>query len=75
MRARARGGREINPIVGSALGSTPMLVGMKAGVTVGLIFLSERLRAHHPVAAILMLAAFNAAYGVIVVHNYSLAHP
>ena len=30
MRARARGGREINPIVGTALASTPMLVGTKA---------------------------------------------
>jgi hypothetical protein len=75
MRARAHGGREINPIVGSALGSMPMLVGMKAGATIGIIVLSERLRARHPAAAMLMLAAFNVAYSVIVVHNYSLAHP
>jgi hypothetical protein len=75
MRARAYGAREINPVVGSALGSMPRLVGMKAGATMGIIFVSERLRAHHPVAAILLMTALNAAYGVIVVHNYSLAHP
>ena len=73
MRARSSGGRETNPIMREALGSPARLVGMKAGATAGIIFAGERLRAHHPRAAILMLTAINAVYGVIAIHNYSVA--
>jgi hypothetical protein len=72
-RARSSGAREANPLIGDPVGFPVRLVGMKAGATAGIILASERLRAHHRVAAILMLTAFNAVYGVIAIHNYSLA--
>jgi ABC-type uncharacterized transport system permease subunit len=70
-RALAHGGREANPIVNSV--GTPMLmVGLKAGATTGIIFLSEKLRKRNRVAAMLVMVALNSTYAVVVSNNYAI---
>ena len=43
---------------------------MKAGVTASTIFLAEKLRVKNLVGAVVLMAALNSAYAMVVVHNY-----
>jgi hypothetical protein len=74
LRAIARGGREANPLVRGALESPAALIALKAGTAAGMIVVGERLRKHHPAAAIVLMGAVDAAYAAIVVHNYHIAN-
>jgi hypothetical protein len=75
-RAVASGaGREANPLMRSVVGQPAALIAVKAGATGAIIFASERLRkAHHPVAAVMMMIGINSAYAMIVAHNYAVAN-
>jgi hypothetical protein len=66
------GAHEANPILSGLAGSTPALVAVKAGSTAAIIYLTERLRKRHPVAAVLLMVGLNAGYATIVAHNYSV---
>lgn len=66
------GGREANPVLGPFAHRTAALVAMKAGSTVASIYLIERLRKRHPVAAVLLMVGLNAGYAGVVAHNYSV---
>ena len=46
------------------------LVALKAGVTASTILLTEKLRVRNRVGAIVLMAALNSAYAMVVVHNY-----
>lgn len=70
-RALAQGGREANPIVAS-VGSPMLMIGLKAGATTGIIFLSEKLRKRNRVAAMLVMVALNSTYAVVVSNNYAI---
>ena len=73
LRAVNAGGRETNPIVGSMLSSPVAFIATKAATTAALVVLTERLRKHHPQAAMLTLVGLNSAFGMIVAHNYAVA--
>jgi glycosyltransferase involved in cell wall biosynthesis len=49
-------------------------IALKAGVTTGIIVLSEKLRQKNRVAAFVMMATMNSAYAIVASHNYALAH-
>jgi hypothetical protein len=69
-----RGGREANPVVASVIDSTPATIAVKAGSTAAIIYLAERLRKRHPVAAVVLMVGLNAGYAGLVAHNYSRNH-
>jgi hypothetical protein len=52
------------------LGSTPAVIATKAGMTAGVILVSERLWKRNKIAAVLVLIGLNAGYAVVVQHNY-----
>jgi hypothetical protein len=72
LQAPRFGGREANPVVGTMLGSPTALIATKAGVTAGVIFVSERLWKRNKAAAVLMMVGLNATYAAVVAHNYAV---
>ena len=67
------GAVEANPVVAPFAGSPLAFALIKAGVTSATIVASERLWKKNPKAALLTMIALNAAYGVVVAHNYRVA--
>jgi len=70
MRALRNGGAERNPLLRDLAGQPAAFFTLKAGVTASTIFLTEKLRATHPVGAIALMAALDSFYAMVVVHNY-----
>jgi len=70
LRALDAGGTEGNPLMRGIADHPAALVAMKAGVTASTILLTEKLRVKNRVGAIVMMAALNSAYAMVVVHNY-----
>jgi hypothetical protein len=67
-----RGGREANPLLGGVVGSPAAFAAVKAGATVGTIYLAEKLWKRNRKAAIITMIGANIAYGAIASHNYSV---
>jgi hypothetical protein len=72
-RALNAGAAEANPVVAPFAGSPVALAVVKAGVTSATIVASEHLWKKNRKAALLTMIALNAAYGVVVAHNYRVA--
>jgi hypothetical protein len=72
-RALNAGAAEANPVVAPFASSPVALAVVKAGVTSATIVASERLWKKNRKAALLTMIALNAAYGVVVAHNYRVA--
>jgi hypothetical protein len=70
--ALEHGAHEANPVLAGLASSTPALVAVKAGSTAAIIYVTERLRKRHPVAAVFLMVGLNAGYASIVAHNYSV---
>ena len=73
-----RGGaaREANPAMQLAVGSPIALLALKAGATVSIVIVCERLRKqHHGVAAAALMIGLNSLYAIAVAHNYTIADP
>ena len=70
MRALEAGGTEQNPLLRGIASRPVALVALKAGVTASTILLTERFRARNRTGAIVLMAALNSAYAMIVTHNY-----
>jgi hypothetical protein len=73
LKARAAGGREINPLITATGGSTPALVITKTATTAGVVFAAERLRRSHPKGAVVLMVCANAALAAVVAHNYAVS--
>jgi hypothetical protein len=71
--ALARGARETNPLMGGLADKPAALVAVKAAATFGTVYLVERLRIRHPVAAAITMAAIDSAYVMLVVRNAQVA--
>jgi hypothetical protein len=65
---------EANPLMRPLAGHPAALVGIKAASAVGTIYLVERLRKRHPAAAAVTMAAIDAGYIAVVVHNARVAN-
>ena len=70
MRALENGGAERNPLHGDLAQQPAALFALKAGVTASTILLTEKLRPKHRVGAIVLMAALDSFYAMVVVHNY-----
>jgi hypothetical protein len=68
-----RGARETNPLVRFTTGSPAGLIALKTGSTAGVIYLTEKLRKRHPVAAVLVMIGLNSGYAMVAAHNYRIA--
>jgi len=68
-----RGAKETNPIAAPFVEHPAALVAFKAGMTVGTLYLVERVRRHSRLGAIVLTAAFNSAYATVVANNYRIA--
>lgn len=72
VRAVRAGGVEQNPLVGSLAGRPAGLFALKAGVAVSTIVLADKVRVRSRAGAIILMAALNSVYGVVVARNYSI---
>jgi hypothetical protein len=73
MSAVGNGGREANPIVGSALSSPAKMVALKTGAAAGVVLLTERIWPRNRAAAVITMIALNSAYLTIAAQNYRVA--
>jgi hypothetical protein len=73
LTALNRGARETNPMMGAFVGNPAALVALKAGTAAGILYMTERVRRHSPLGAVLMMVAFNSAYASVVANNYRVA--
>lgn len=66
--------REMNPVLAS-YGSTPVkMLAIKAGMTAGMIYLSEKLWRKNRAAALAVMIGVNSALAVATAHNYRVAN-
>lgn len=70
--ALERGGREMNPFLPFASNKAAMFA-VKAAASAATIYLSEKMARKNRVGSIVMMAAINSAYAMIVAHNYRVA--
>jgi hypothetical protein len=70
VRAVRGGAVERNPLLAPVGHNAGAMFAIKAATTVGTIVLVEKLRRRHPMGAVVLMVAVNAAYGAIVVANY-----
>jgi hypothetical protein len=68
-----RGARETNPMMAPLVDRPAAFVALKAGTAAGVLYMTERVRRHSPLGAVLMMAAFNSAYATVVARNYRVA--
>jgi hypothetical protein len=73
LRAVDRNGVEANPLLRPIASSPARLTAFKAASTAGIIYLTERLRKKHPVAALAFGIGVNSLQTFVVLHNYSVA--
>jgi hypothetical protein len=65
-------GVERNPVVKGFVDRPAMMIAVKGGVTTATILLADRVRVHNRVGAIILMAALDSAYAIVVAHNYSI---
>ncbi len=72
-RVLDRGGYEGNPLLAGITENRPAFIATKAAIAAGSIYAASRIGRHNKVAAAAALIGINAAYAVVVSHNYALA--
>jgi len=75
LRALDAGHREANPMMQWATDRPAAFVALKTATTAGTLFVAERVRRHHPKAALIMMTALDTAYSFVVAKNYSVPMP
>jgi hypothetical protein len=73
LRALSGNGTEANPFVRPFASSPVALISFKATTTVGLVYLTERLRKKNKVAALAAAVGLNSLQAFVVAHNYRVA--
>jgi len=66
---------EANPFVRPIADHPAGFIALKAGATVGMVWITERMWKQHPVQAVVFMAAANSAMALVVAHNYRLQTP
>jgi hypothetical protein len=69
-----RGATEANPMMAGLVDHPAAFVALKVGTATGIIYMTDRLRRHSRVGAIVIMAAINSAYAIVVARNYRLAN-
>jgi hypothetical protein len=67
------GAYETNPFMKKISVHTSGLIATKAAMTIGTIFLADRIARHHKTTAIVSLIAVNVGYVYVVHHNYEVS--
>jgi len=70
LRAIDAGHVEQNPVMRWSTSHPAAFISMKAAATAGTVYFAEKIRKKHPKGAVAFITAINAAYALIVVHNY-----
>jgi hypothetical protein len=70
LRAVNAGAVEQNPLMRGLADRPVALVALKAGVAASTIVLADKMRGRSRVGAVVMMAALNSAYAMVVAHNY-----
>jgi hypothetical protein len=65
-------GTEANPLIAPYVGKLPAFLAVKAAGAVATMWATEKISKKKPVGALLLMAAVNTAYAVIVAHNYTI---
>jgi hypothetical protein len=73
MQALNAGGVEANPMMGGLVKNRAAFLGVKAGISAGILYATHRLAKDNKIAAIVTAAAVNSAYLMIARHNYRVA--
>ena len=68
-----RGARESNAIVAPFTDSRPALIALKAGTAAGVLYMTDRVARQNKLAGIVIMAAANSAYAMVVANNYRIA--
>ena len=68
-----RGARESNAIVAPFADSRPALIALKAGTAAGVLYMTDRVARQNKLAGIVIMAAANSAYAMVVANNYRIA--
>jgi len=72
-RALDAGHSEQNPMMRWTTRHPWAFVAMKSAATTGTVYFAEKIRKKHPKGAIAFITAVNAAYAVVVLHNYHVS--
>ena len=72
-RALGRGGVEANPLMRGVADQPAALMAVKAGGAATTIYLAHKVSKRSRVGAIVVMAAVNSAYAMVVAHNYRAA--
>ena len=67
------GGVEGNPVMGGLVQNKAAFIGVKAGISAGVIYMTQRVARDNKVAAIAASAAINSAFLMVARHNYRVA--
>jgi hypothetical protein len=67
------GATEANPLMGGLANNRAAFIGVKAAMSVGLVYVTHQLAKENKMAAIVASAAINSAYLMIARHNYNVA--
>lgn len=67
--ALKRGGHEANPVMAGLTGNAFAFTSVKIGTAVGTIYLAEKLRKKNPRTAMVLMAALNTTYAIVVWNN------
>jgi len=70
LRALDSGMQERNPLMRWASSHPAAFISLKGAATAGTILVAEKIRKKHPKRALAFMTAINAAYALVVVHNY-----
>lgn len=65
-------GTEQNLVLRGIANNPAALIAVKSGVTAATILLADTLRVRHRTGALVLMAALNSAFAVVVAHNYSI---
>jgi Domain of unknown function (DUF5658) len=65
--------RESNPVMKSFVNNDATFIAVKASVTAGTIFATEKLRKTRPKTAVVLAAALNIGMAAVVVNNYRVS--
>jgi hypothetical protein len=68
-----RGARESNAIVAPFADNRPALIALKAGTAAGVLYMTDRVARQNKLAGIVIMAAANSTYAMVVANNYRIA--
>jgi hypothetical protein len=73
IHAVGQGGREANPVLQGVANKPMALVAIKTGMTAAIIYATDRIWRKKPRTALTLMIVQNAAYMIVVAHNYRVS--